>query len=341
MKNKSKYLLLIALIALTGCSGTSDDSDTSLLPSETITSENSLDPSTSQASSDITSTEVPSDSEVPTSELVPLLDPDVAGLSRSEAWPSADLASFLAHDENIVMPVFASEVDFHHGLYNEELFYRVMTRVRSIDDFNTYKSLLQTEYDFSVEVEGGTYYAESMYDDVRIYLEYKVVGGRNEVSFDFFDGSGDSYDGLEAVNNLATFNLRNEEALTSISATRGKWEVRPATFTVYKKTSGYGIGGDAHDHLANPLRFYPGQQATFAVSGQYYIEKIVILAASGYAEETVLNGTLSNGVATDNVDWVTITPSGQVSSIDYTLNQVMDVGQVRWLEIRLTMAKKV
>ncbi|MDY0278627.1 MAG: hypothetical protein RBQ97_11155, partial [Acholeplasma sp.] len=100
-------------------------------------------------------------------------------------------------------------------------------------------------------------------------------------------------------------------------------------------------GGDAHDHLANPLRFYPGQQATFAVSGQYYIEKIVILAASGYAEETVLNGTLTNGVATDDVDWVTITPSGQVSSIDYTLNQVMYVGQVRWLEIRITMAKKV
>ncbi|MDY0278380.1 MAG: hypothetical protein RBQ97_09895, partial [Acholeplasma sp.] len=193
---------------------------------------------------------------------------------------------------------------------------------------------------FNVVFEDGLYYAESMYDDVRLYLEYKVVAGRHEVSFDFFDGNGDKYSGPEAVDNLATFNLRTKDALTSISATRGKWEVRPATFTVYKKTSGYNVGNTNNEHIANPLRFYPGQQATFKVSDKYYIEEIIILAASDYAEETVLNGTLSNGVATHNVDFVTITPNGQVSEIDYTLAQVTNVGQVRWLDIRLTFAKK-
>ncbi|MDY0139124.1 MAG: hypothetical protein RBR50_05455, partial [Candidatus Izemoplasmatales bacterium] len=191
MKQNLKYLFLVSLIALGGCTTQNNDSsNTSIEPSQNITSD-TLSEITSEntVTSDIVSNPPTSDSseEVPpSSELVPLADPDVAGLKRSAEWPSSGLAAYLLYGQNIEMPIFTSEVDFHHGLYNDELFYRVMTRVRSVADFNAYKSALENNYDFNVVFEDGLYYAESMYDDVRLYLEYKVVAGRHEVSFDFF-----------------------------------------------------------------------------------------------------------------------------------------------------------
>ena len=134
-----------------------------------------------------------------------------------------------------------------------------------------------------------------MYDDVRFYLEYRYSNNVHEAIFDFFDGNGgDQYDGPVAVDNLATFDLRTRDALTSRSPTSAKWEVRPATFSVYKRTSGYSVGNTNGEQLSNPLRIYPGQAAVFKVASHYYISKITLLVASGYAAETVDNGTLGS-----------------------------------------------
>lgn len=340
MTSKIKYLFFIAVLAVSGCNSVPSSED---IPSNSDIT-NSEGPLTSE---DITSSEnQDSSSEEPSSELPPLSDPDVAGLTRSTLWPSEALDGYLMYASNIDMPVLASTVDWHHGEVENELylpFYRVMTRVHSKTDFNQYLNVLNIEYDFSVTEEEelvDVYYLVSQYDDVRLYAEYRVISGHHEVYFDFFDGDGDKYTGPVAVDNVARFNLRTKEALTSYSPTRAKWEVRPATFTVYQRTSGYIVGNTNGEHISNNLRLYPGQEAVFAVSSKYYIESIDMLAASGYAEETVLNGTFTNANAIDDGDWVRITAIGTPSEISYKLAQVMYVGQVRWVEFNIILVKR-
>lgn len=331
MKKVKLFGLLFALL-LTGC--TTDDPSTS-----TSMSENQNSSQTSHVSED----DEDSATLPPSSEVVPLSDPDVSGLVRSELWPSAELSAYLLYDEEILMPLLTSEVSFHHGLYDDELFYRVLTRVRSYSDFLNYKIVLEEEYDFTFELieEAGPnfYYGESEYDEVRVHLDYALNSSRHEVMFDFFDGQGDNYTGLEAVDNLATFDLRNEAAITKKSPTRVTWEVRPATFKVYKENSPFNVGHDNYAHLSI-LRLYAGQEAQFAVTSRYVITDLTILAGSGYALDTVSQGSFTNVEPPSvNGDWINITPLPGTSSIHYTRENVMNVGHTRWQEIRITIAQ--
>lgn len=350
MKSKIKYLFLIGAILLSGCA-TNSESDNSH-SSEIITSdipstsleETSVPPLTSEDTTSIVSEE-PTSEVPPSSEEVPLVDPDVTGLTRSVEWPSLALNAYLTYAKNMVMPMLTSRADFHHGRYEDENFlefYRVLTRVKDSSGIHSYIEILTNDYDFTLtEEESNVYYGQSMYDDVRLYLEYKYTSDRHEVIFDFFDGNGDQYSGPVAIDNIATFDLTTREALTSKSPTVAKWEVRPATFSVYKRTSGYNVGNTNGDHLSNPLRIYPGQAAIFKVASTYHISEIAILAASGYAAETVDNGTFVDATATVNRDFVLIKPTTKTNEIEYTLAQVINVGQVRWLQIKVTIAKNV
>lgn len=344
MNKKRIYLFFIALLTLSACNNPSSSSEVpsseNNLSSEIISSEDTVtseNPSTSEEDQS---------SEDSSSELPPLSDPDVFGLVRSSLWPSEALNAYLTYAENIDMPIFTSYASFHHGEYENEYylpFYRVLTRVHSKQDFYQYLNSLEEDFDFTVVEEDGlvdVYYAKSQYDDVKAYVEYRYVSNRHEVIFDFFDGEGDKYTGPVAVNNVAKFDLRTKEALSSRSDKRAKWEVRPATFTVYKNNAGYPVGHENGAHLSNPLRIYPGQSAKFSVPSKYYIVSIKLLASSGYASDTVLDGTFTNASAVDDVDFVYITPIGQPNEIEYQLAQVMYVDQVRWLEVHITFAKR-
>jgi hypothetical protein len=342
MNKKISLLFLSSLIILSGC--TKEQSESQKLSNDSgFSSQSEVVSNTETTITSLTSEET-SISDEETTSLAPLSDPDISGLTRSSLWPSVALNEYLTYSANIEMPMLESETDFHHGLVELEFgyFYQIITRVRTKDNVNSYIDILTTNYDFKYisEEMPDFHYIQSDYDDVRIHLSYKYVNTRHEVTFEFFDGDGDKYTGLNAVDNLATFDLRTKEALTSVSPTRGRWEVRPATFSVYQRTSGYAVGNTNNEHISNPLRFYPGQEAIFRVSDKYYITEIIILAASGYASETVTNGTLSNGTIIDDGDWLTLTPEGKPNEISYKLAQVMYVGQVRWLEIRLSFATK-
>lgn len=346
MYHKLKYLFFIGTMVLSGCQSLSSETSSSgdsANNSALITEDTISDTLPSEEESNPSSLESPTSEVPPSSEVVPLYDPDVPGLERSTNWPSTTLNDYLTYAKNIVMPVLTSEATFHHGIYEDDNFlewYRVLTRIYSRESFDSYLAILTSEYDFSIEEEiDNIYYGQSMYDDVRFYLEYRYSNNVHEAIFDFFDGNGDQYDGPVAVDNLATFDLRTRDALTSRSPTSAKWEVRPATFSVYKRTSGYSVGNTNGEQLSNPLRIYPGQAAVFKVASHYYISKITLLVASGYAAETVDNGTLNLATASHEGDFVTITPTARTSEIEYMLAQVMNVGQVRWLEVRILLAK--
>lgn len=342
--NKKYRLLLLGIITLLTACNPSSESITSQTPTDSATSTTEVPSATSE--SPITEISVPPSSE--SSEEVsetPLLDPDVTHLSRSALWPSDALNDFLTYAENIEMPLLTSETDFHHGIVDDEYrgeFYHVLTRVRSASVFDDYIAEITTNYDFNlIDVEeGNVHYIQSLYDDVRLHMYYEYTGGRHEVLFEFFDGEGDQYTGPVAKDNLAFVDLTTREAIRSVSQTRVKWEVRPATFTVYSMTSGFPVGNTNNEFIVNPLRLYAGQKATFAVSDQYVITSIKILASSGYADRTAVNGLLSNGTMDYLVDFVTITPEGRPSSIDFQLPQVMDVGQVRWLNVQISFENK-
>ena len=119
MKNKRNVFLLLTLLLLAGCSNNNSD-DSSLPPGSSSSSEPGISESSSEGSSS---------SESSSEELLPISDPDVPGLERSEVWPSEALYGFLRYTDMFNMPELTSETSFHHGLYNDELFYRVLTRV--------------------------------------------------------------------------------------------------------------------------------------------------------------------------------------------------------------------
>lgn len=356
MKKTSRLIVLGLISLLASCNVTSESSGSSESHSENGTSLSETPSVTSEApsaTSESPITEIsppPSESSEEDSEPLPgtepLEDTDVSDLERSSLWPSAALDAYLTYAKNIEMPVFTSEVDFHHGIFDDENrgeFYHVLTRVRSAANFYDYVTFLTSNYDFTlVEIEeGNVHYLKSIYDDVRLHLYYEYTGGRHEVLFEFFDGEGDKYTGPVAVDNLAFINLKTKEAIRSISNTRVKWEVRPATFTVYSQKSGFPVGNSNQSQLVDPLHIYAGQKATFAVSDRYVITSIKILAASGYADRTVNNGILSNGTMTyDGSNFVYITPTGRPNSIDFSIPQVMNVGQVRWLNVQISIESK-
>lgn len=354
--HKPYRLILLGLISLlTACNPGSSSQSPSETTTENITS--IVDGTTSStetpsATSTAPITEIsapPSDSSEEDSESIPgnepLSDPDVSHLARSSVWPSEALNAYLTYAKNIEMPVFTSESDFHHGivddLYRGE-FYHILTRVRFATNFDDYVHYLTSHYDFIlVDVEeGDVHYLKSIYGDVRLHMYYEYTAGRHEVLFEFFDGKGDQYTGPVAKDNLAIINLKTREAIRSVANTRVKWEVRPATLTVYSQNSGFPVGNTNQAQLVDPLHIYAGQKATFAVSDRYVITSIKILAASGYADRTVNNGILSNGTMTYAVDFVTITPEGRPSTIDFSLPQVMNVGQVRWLNVQISFETK-
>jgi hypothetical protein len=330
---KHNLIFLMGIMVLSRCNTT--DSSVISAPSEDLLTSNI--PTTS----DFLTSEQPV-----TSDITSIYNPEIPGLTYSQLWPTEALNAYLIYAENIDMPTFVAAAGFYHGVYDSvELgeYYRVVVRVASASEFDTYKNTLMNDFDFTVEeVEGltGLFYGESQYDDVRLYFEYTQSGSIKEITFDFFDGSGDDYRGPVAENGLAYFDLKTEVALASKSSTRAKWEVRPATFMVYKNTSGYNVGNTNGEQLSNPLRIYPGQSAKFNVPANYYIVEIKLLTASGYAGETVDNGEFINATATYAVDFVTIKPIDQPSEIEYKLAQVQYVGQVRWLDIRLSLAKR-
>lgn len=321
---KFNLLFIIGLLALTACGpGNSGDGDPN----------GSQDPDNGGLPQDGDGSETPE-----------IYDPAISGLAHVDTWPSEALSEYLTYDTNVVMPEFTSSTGFHHGL--NDLFYRVVTRVASASVLNTYKNLLENQYYFTIESVLGLpnlNYAESEYDDVRLYFEYRQEGNIKEIIFDFYDGEGDDYTGPRAVDGLAYFNLKNREALdtSSTTSTRAKWEVRPATMTVYANSSGYNVGGTNGDQLSNPLRIYAGQSVKFTVEDKYYITEIKILAASGYADKTVDNADyIRNATASYSGDYVTFTPTNQPSEIEYKILQVTNVGQVRWLDVRLQMERR-
>lgn len=330
MKKKLTFIIILGTLILSSCGENP-------LPSF---SEDSSTTESSSSAPDVSSSEFNSSSE----EIPPLIDPDMPNLTRSKVWPTEAINEYLTFAKNIEMPVFNNIADFHHGIYNNEYeldFYRVYTRLSSKEDFETYLTILQDEYFFTVTLEEGLYYAESEYDDVRIYLEYYQLRDGQAVSFDFFNGNGDNYKGLVAVDGVATFNLVTKEALTSVSATKGKWEVRPAKFTVYKRNAPFPVGNTNNEHIANPLRIYAGQEAYFTVQDQYYIEKIIILVSSGYDDETLApNAEWKNATASANGNYVTVMPTKTTSQIEFFIPQLMDHSQVRWLGINIHFARR-
>lgn len=325
MKKKLTFIIILGTLILSSC-GETPSLNSSEFPSsnEEVSSSENIPPSEDNASSE---------------ENPPLIDPDMPGLSRSATWPSEAINEYLTYAKNIDMPVFTSIADFHHGVYYNDYeldFYRVYTRLSSKTEFEAYLTILQDEYFFTVTLEEGLYYAESEYDDVRIYLEYYQLRDGQAVSFDFFNGSGDNYKGLKAVDGVATFNLRNKTAITSTKASQVKWEVRPAKFTVYQRDCPFPVGNSNNEDIANPLRIYAGQEAYFTVQDKYYIKKIVILVSSGYDDETLPpNAEWKNGTASAEGDYVTVLPTTTTSQIEFFIPQLMDHSQARWLEIKI------
>lgn len=327
MKYKFIILTLSLFVILASCNTTSSSS--SSLSGNT----GSSDTSSSGTSS---------------SELPPLHDEDVTGLTASATWPQEAIDDYLTYSTNIDMPALESEVRFHYGVvynYLELDFFRVLTRVRTQSDFQVYKSTLEL-YDFTFESEEDEnrrpiYYGYSMYDDVRLYMQIISKSGYYEVTFDFFDGDGDDYDGLRAEGNVAFFDLKTKAAITSQSPTRVKWEVRPASLVVLKGSAGYPVGSNNYEHISNPLRIYAGNIVKFSVSKAYYISKIYVLAASGYLDEFLDEGDFSDSNIDKNktgVDTAILTPSYRTSTLDYERYNVTNVGQTRILEFKVTFA---
>lgn len=361
MKNKRNIFLLLATLLLVGCANnTSEDSSS---PSENSNSSAASSSETSNVSSSEASSEAgnTSESSQPSSEasssssegtsnsgsssevLTPLNDPDVPGLSRSEVWPSAALYDVLSYTDMFNMPELTSEASFHHGLYDDELFYRVLTRVRSVDDFAEYKLILESENDFIFEAEYDYYRGITYYGEVQLLLSIKPFGQFFEVAFDFFDGEEYEPKGLVAIDNVALFNFRNREAVVSKSSDQVKWKVDPVTFTVSRGSAGYPVGNTNNQHISNPLRVYAGNILRINVENQqFYIKEMQILASSGYAQKFVDEGAFdATGLTTVvNGDWITITTNSQISALKYERQNVMYVGQVRLLSLKVTIAKK-
>ena len=331
MKNNKILWLFLSVLVLSGCTPREISKESS---------EDSLSSTLPPISEDITTSISEEDSESSSESSLPeIADEEIPGLSRSEAWPTSELNDYLTYAANIEMPVLNTDTSFHHGVVELEFgfFYQIITRVHQQSAINDYLTEITTNYDFNHVAEEMTdfHYLQSTYDDVRLHLSYRYKDNNHEVIFEWFDGDGDKYSGPRAIDNVATFDLRTKDALTSISPTRGRWEVRPATFSVYQRTSGYAVGNTNNEFISNPLRFYPGQEAIFRVDAKLTIEKIVILSASGYAEGTVNDATLSNGEMSAEGDWVTIIPSPNQNEISYKLAQVQYVSQVRWLRIEM------
>lgn len=350
MKIKFKVLSLALLLILTSCQGGSSSEPSSSTPSEDVSSQTSLSES-SDSSNETTSatSENGTSSEGSSETLTPLPDTQVAGLTKSEVWPSAALGEYLSYYEDAGVPSFTSEVSFYHGIHYNYLeldFYRVFTRVRKISDFHDYIGLFES-YGFSADEEADengdpSFYLVSMYDEVRLYLQAMPKNGYFEVSFDFYDGDGDSYDGLRAEDNVAFFNLRNEAAVTSKSPTVVKWEVRPAKFTVRKGTAGYSVGGDNYSQLSNQLHIYAGNIVNFIVSEHYVIDEIYILSQS-YLDEFLDEGEFNDpGLEMERVgpDNVKLYPSNGVSNLEYKRFNVMNVGQTRFMEVKITFSSR-
>ena len=299
------------------------------------------DDSGSSSTTDLTSSD----------DLPPLNDPDVQGLTPSDTWPQAAIDKNLTYSTNIDMPALESEVRFHYGVvynYLELDFFRVMTRVRSESDFLDYKSTLEL-YDFAFESEldenkKPIYYGQSMYDDVRLYMQLIRKSGNYEVNFDFFDGEGDKYTGLRAEGNVALFDLTTKEAISSKKPDRVKWEVRPASLVVLKGSAGYPVGGDNYQFISNPLRIYAGNIVKFSVSQSYRISEIYVLAASGYLDKFLDEGTFSDnnlGINKTGVDSAILTPSQRTSNLDYERFNVTGIGQTRILKFKVNNRKDI
>lgn len=334
MKNKRNVFLLLTLLLLAGCSNNNSD-DSSLPPGSSSSSEPGISESSSEGSSS---------SESSSEELLPISDPDVPGLERSEVWPSEALYGFLRYTDMFNMPELTSETSFHHGLYNDELFYRVLTRVRSADELAKYQTILETENDFIFTLDEFDYLrGETYYGEVQLLLTIEPFGKFFDIAFDFFDGEKYVPKGLVAVDNVAFFNLRNREAVVKRSPEQVKWEVKPVTFTVSKGSAGYPVGNTNYQHISNPLRVYAGNILKFAVDNpQLYIKEIKILSSSGYADELIDEGEFDTAALDIDVtgDWINIVPSGKISDLTYTRENVTGVGQVRLLNITVTLAKK-
>lgn len=311
-----KILSLAFLLVFSGCTPTDNSDNLSInSSSETISEESS--------------------------ELLPLNDPDVAGLVRSEAWPTEALNNYLSYDQNMETIILTSEAHFHHGLVNDDLFYRVLTRVRNSVAFSQYMTELTEYYGFNFSPEEGTsdYYGVSYYDDVQLYIGYQESNGNKEVYFDFFDGEGDKYKGPVAVDGLALVELRDKTALSSISATRGVWIVRPVTMSVYANNSGYSVGGQNNEHISKPLRIYAGQSVVFKSGEGYSIKSMKILAASGYADET-LDGSFTNAdMAQEGDDFVVVTPTTKTDTMTFSIPQMTGYSQTKWLEVKVYIEK--
>ena len=340
MKHKIQIVLLLVTVILTGC-----DTSSSLTSSEQSSEHLS---STSEIVSESSETETTSaiQSSV-SSEPDAIDDPDVPQLTRSESWPKEALDNYLTYGENVEIPSFESETSFHHGIYYNYLeldFYRVLTRVRTNDEFLAYKTAF-LNYGFSAELEKdekgrNSYRVESMYDEVCLFLQAIYTNNVYEVTFDFYDGAGDCYDGLKAVDNVAYFDFTTEIAVASKSNDRVKWEVRPASFIVQKGSAGYPVGNANNANIKNPLVIYAGNIVTFRVAAPYYITNIYILAASGYLDRFLDQGNFNKAVTTDKfgVDQVNLTFSNEVSELIYTRQNVTGVGQTRIRELKITFA---
>lgn len=345
MKQKYKIFILSLLLLLSGCTNSSDtttsndalssDSHNSSTESSASTSENSVPPSSDHDNSS-------------SSENAPLPNGDVAGLTRSTLWPSTALAAYLTYDEFEEVPQLVSESDFFHGEYANYLeltFYRIFTRVRTSDDFTAYKTAF-LNYGYTAELEQDEnnrdmYRIESQYDEINLFLQAIKKGDHYEVTFDFFDGYGDNYQGLRAEDNVAFFNLRTKTAVANKSAARVRWEIRPATFTVNKGESHLPVGNTNNEHISNPLRVYAGNTMTFAVSSAYYISEIYVLAASGYLDEFIEQGSFSDTqitVETIGPDNVKLYPSNELSHLNYSKPLGFGESQTRLLEIKITFA---
>ncbi len=346
---KYKVLILALAVLLSGCNNSSSQASVSSLPTDE-SSENSTDTSTSSSLSSEADS-VSSDSEnstPPSSETTPLPNGDVAGLTRSTLWPSAALATYLTYDEFEEVPQLTSETDFFHGIYENYLeldFYRVFTRVRTLADFELYKTAF-LNYGYTAELEQDEnskdmYRIESQYDEINLFLQATKKSDHYEVTFDFFDGYGDNYDGLRAEGNVAFFDLRTKAAVASTSTNRVKWEIRPALLTVNKGESHLPVGNTNNEHISNPLRVYAGNKMTFAVSSAYYISEIYVLAASGYLDEFIEQGSFSDAqinIEEVGVDNVKLYPSSELSTLSYSKPLGMGESQTRLLEIKIMFA---
>ncbi len=335
MKQKLNVFLLLAILLLAGCEN--NKSDDSSLPVDNGSSSSQttiIDGSSSESNSESSSSE----------ELPPIDDPAISGLVRSEEWPSADLNNFLTYTANFVMPELKTETSFHHGLYEGYgLFYRVVTRVRKADAFAAYQLILEDDYDFSFQIdEYGDTYGESFYGEVKLNLYVEVLNNFYEVIFDFYDGDEYIPKGLVAVDNVALFDFFDQSAVVKKSTSRVKWEVHPVTFSVSRGSAGYPVGNTNYNQLTNPLHIYAGNIVNFQVDNRFYISEIKILAASGYALRFSEQGDFdTTNLAVDvGGDWITIAPSGKISTLTYTRQNVTNVGQTRFVRLTVKIARK-